>query len=510
MIARSLLIAAAALSILGAGDVRADVRSHVLICYNMVLQQGISAPIWGRAEPGEKVTVSIAGQTAEASADADGTWMVRLSPMAPGGPYDMSISGTNTVKVRNVMVGEVWLCSGQSNMAMEVREAKDADAEIAAADYPDIRLFTVPPQIRDVPARDVDAQWRVCSPATVARFSAAGYYFGRRLHRELHVPVGLICGAQGSTPAEAWTEIEALKAAIADPVGHWHEQVQREAEVKADYEAKLAAWEQKAKTEGKEPPDKPVRPYYLGWARLAQPAGLWNGTIAPLVPYGIRGAIWYQCESNASRGREHRKLLPALIRSWRKEWGQGEFPFLIVAIAPLGPVYDHPTDSGWAEVVEAQWMTAESVPNCGLAVTTDIGDAQSPHPLNKQEVGRRLALIALAGTYGKDLVYSGPMFTAAEAEGGRMRLRFKHVHGGLVAGGGGALTGFAVAGADRRFVWAEARVEGDTVVAWSKQVPAPVAVRYAWAQNPVCNLFNADGLPAVPFRTDDWEQAGQK
>ena len=509
MVVRRTLIAALALSIFSAGHLNADVRPHALISDNMVLQRGISTPIWGSAEPGEKVTVAIAGQIAEATADAAGSWMVRLSPMEPGGPYEMTIAGSNTVKVNNVMVGEVWLCSGQSNMAMEVRQAKDADEEIAAADYPDIRLFDAPPRIRDLPARDVEARWRVCSPKSVARFSAAGYFFGRRLHREFDVPVGLICGAQGSSPAEAWTEIEALKAGIDDPVARWQGQVQEEGKAKADYEAELAAWEQRAKAEGKEPPHKPVRPYFLGRARVAQPAGLWNGTIAPLVPYGIRGVIWYQGESNASRGREHRKLLPAMIRSWRREWGQGEFPFLIVAIAPFGPVHDHPTDSGWAEVVEAQWMTAESVPNCGLAVTTDIGDAESAHPMDKQEVGRRLALIALAKVYGRDVVDSGPTYTAMEIEGSRTRLHFKHVHGGLVAGGDGPLTGFAVAGEGRRFLWAEARIEGDTVVVWNEQVPRPVAVRYAWARNPVCNLFNAEGLPAVPFRTDDWEQSGQ-
>ncbi len=498
-----------AFAVFSAGRLNADVKPHALFCDDMVLQQGINAPIWGTAEPGEKVVVSVAGQTASATADEAGSWMVRLSPMEPGGPHDLTITGRNTVRISNVMVGEVWLCSGQSNMAMGVREAMDATQEIASADYPDIRLFEVPHRICDEPARDVQAQWRPCSPRTVPGFSAAGYFFGRRIHRELEVPVGLISGALGSSPAEAWTEIEALKGAIDDPIGRWRKQVQDEQALKAAYEAELAAWDSaaaSAEAEHKQPPSKPEAPYVLGRARLAQPAGLWNGTIAPLVPYGIRGVIWYQGESNAQRGREHGKLLPAMIRSWREQWGQGDFPFLIVAIAPFGPAYDHPTESGWAEVVEAQWMTAEAVPNCGLAVTSDIGDARSPHPANKQEVGRRLALIALAQVYGRDVVYSGPAYTSMNLEGNRVRLHFKHVHGGLRGGPDGPLKGFAVAGDDRNFVWAEARIDGDTVVVWNDQVAKPVAVRYAWAQNPICDLFNAEGLPAVPFRSDDWPQ----
>lgn len=513
MKSRRIVIAAIAFTAFAAGQVNADVKPHPLFCDNMVLQQGIKASVWGTADPGEKLTVSIAGQTAEATADKAGSWMTRLNPMTPGGPHEMTITGRNTVKIGNVMVGEVWLCSGQSNMGMEVREAMNATEEIASADYPDIRLFDVPPHIRDEPARDVQAQWRPCSPQTVPRFSAAGYFFGRQLHRELKVPVGLMSGAQGSSPAEAWTEIEALKGAIHDPVGRWQRQVRQEQEFRAKYETELAAWElaaAKAKAENKEPPKKPEAPYFLGRARIAQPAGLWNGTIAPLVPYGIRGVIWYQGESNAPRGTEYRKLLPAMIGSWRKEWGQGDFPFLIVAIAPFGPVYDHPTESGWAEVVEAQWMTAEAVPNCGLVVTTDIGDAKSAHPTNKQEVARRLALIALAKVYGKDAVCSGPVYTSMQVEGNRVRLHFKEIHGGLMAKPDGPLKGFAVAGEDRHFVWAEARLDGDTVVVWSDQVAKPVAVRCAWAQNPVCNLFNAEGLPAVPFRSDDWEQAAPK
>jgi len=510
MTAGRIVIAAIAFTAFSAGDLNADVQPHALFCDHMVLQQGISAPVWGTAAPGEEVTVSVAGQTAQATADEAGSWMARLSPMEYGGPHQMTIAGNNTVTISNVMVGEVWLCSGQSNMNMDVGEAMNGEEEVAAANYPDIRLFRVPARIVEEPQRNVKARWRPCSPQSAGSFSAAGYYFGRRIHRELGIPVGLICGAQGSSAAEAWVEMEALKNAIEDPVGRWQAEVDYEQESKAKYEAEMAAWEpaaEKAKAAGQEPPRKPVWPYFIGRSRVHQPATLWNGTIAPLVPYGIRGVLWYQGETNAPRGSEYGKLLPALIRSWRNEWGQGDFAFLIVALAPFRPVYDHPTDSGWARLVEAQWLTARDDPLSGLAVTTDIGDANNAHPANKQEVGRRLALIALAKLYGRDLVYSGPVFASMEAEGGRLRLRFEHVHGGLVTMPEGPLKGFSVAGEDRRFVWAEARIEGDTVMVWSDRVAEPVAVRYAWARHPICSLANAEGLPAVPFRTDDWEQA---
>jgi sialate O-acetylesterase len=508
MTARRIIVTAMALTALGGGSLNAEVQPHGLFCDHMVLQQGLRAPVWGTAAPGEEVTVSIAGQTARAKADAGGSWMARLNPMDAGGPYEMTIAGTNAVTISDVMVGEVWLCSGQSNMGMEVREAMNGEQEIAAASYPNMRLFDVPPRILEEPSRDVRARWRQCSPQSVARFSAAGYYFGRRLHADLGVPIGLICGAQGSSSAEAWVEMSALKEAdIEDPVAVWNAEVAYEQKFRDKYEAEMAVWKpaaEKAKAAGEEPPPKPELAYFVGRSRVHQPATLWNGTIAPLVPYGIRGVIWYQGESNEPRGGEYGKLLPALIRSWRKEWGQGDFAFLIVALAPYRPIYDHPTDSGWAEVVEGQWTTARDDPLSGLAVTTDIGDAENAHPANKQEVGRRLALIALAKVYGQDIVCSGPVFASMERDGTRLRLHFDHVHAGLTTMPEGPLKGFAIAGEDRQFVWAEAKIEGDTVVVWSDKVAEPVAVRYAWAKHPICNLANADGLPAVPFRTDDW------
>jgi sialate O-acetylesterase len=478
----------------------ADVKPHALISDNMVLQQGMENPVWGTAEPGEMVTVAVAGQTAKAAADKTGSWMVRLSPMKAGGPHEMTVAGKNTVKISNVMVGEVWLCSGQSNMNMGVGEAMNAQEEIAKADYPNLRLFQVHDKSLPEPVKDVDGRWRPCSPQSAGEFSAAGYYFGRHLQGELNVPVGLVLSAHGASPAEAWTEAGALKACIPDAVERWETVVKKYEAAKAEYDRKVPA--------GSRPSPQPALPREGSW--IHHPTGFWNGAIAPLVPYGMRGVIWYQGESNVPRAMEYRKLLPTMIQSWRKEWGQGDFPFLIVSVAPYLAVRNEPTESKWAELREAQWMTAENDPHSGLADTSDIGDAKSAHPMNKQEVGRRLALIALAKTYGRDVVYSGPMYASMKVEGDKVRLSFNHVHGGLVAKPEAPLKGFAVAGKDRQFVWAQAKIDGDTVVVWNDEIHEPAAVRYAWANNPVCNLFNVEGLPAVPFRTDDWGQRARE
>ena len=449
---------------------RGSMKAHGLIADNMVIQEGMRSPVWGTAEPGEEVRVTIAGQSASSRADKTGEWRVELGPMKAGGPHEMTIAGKQTLRIRNVMVGEVWVCSGQSNMGMVVSQSMNAEEEVAKADHPEIRLFNVPYRLSEEPEKDVSGEWQVCSPKTAGEFSATAYFFGRFLHRELKRPVGLIVSAVGATPAESWTEIGALGRATADPM----ERCRREAR------------------------------------DIARPAGLWNGMVAPLVGYGIRGVIWYQGESNVDAGREYRKVFPALIESWRKEWGQGDFPFLAVSLANWSPRLDYPSESGWAEVREAQWMTTERLPNCGLAVTIDIGDEKTEHPTKKQEVGRRLGLAALAKAYGKDVVYSGPMYRSMKIEGDRVRVRFKHVDGGLVTKPAGPVKGFAIAGADREFVYAEAKIQGESVVVWSKGVSEPVAVRYGWATNPECNLFNGEGLPAAPFRTDDWEHAGGK
>lgn len=489
---------------LSAAYLSADVKPHSLIADHMVLQRKMRAPIWGTAEPGERVTVSIAGQTARTTADKTGSWMVRLKPMKAGGPHEMTITGKNTIKLENVMVGEVWVGSGQSNMNFELRAAMNAEEEVDAANYPNIRLFRAYDKSLPEPVKNIRGRWRVCTPKYARGFSAVGYFFGRYLHRELNIPIGVIVSSHGASPAEAWTEADALKKCIPDAVERWGKV--RNDHIVAKHKRDLAKWEKEGgKTSGKRKPNKPRLPRNGSWVYL--PSGFWNGGIAPLVPYGIRGVIWYQGESNTPRPGEYHKLLSAMIRSWRKEWGQGDFPFLIAEVAPYMAIRKTPTDSNYAALREAQRITAKSVTNSGLASTTDIGAARDPHPKNKQDVGKRLALVALAKTYGmKKLVYSGPVYKSMKVKGNRVQLKFEHVHGGLVVKGDGPLKGFAVAGKNRKFVWAQAKIVGKTIVVWSDEVANPVAVRYAWANNPVCNLFNADELPAPPFRTDDWQQ----
>jgi sialate O-acetylesterase len=457
---------------------RAEIALHPLFGDHMVLQQGITAPVWGTAAAGEEVTVSIAGQRKSARAGADGRWQVKLDPMKPGGPHEMTIG---TVTLKNVMVGEVWVCSGQSNMEWPVRASKNAPEEIAAAAFPQIRLFTVPKKPADTPQWDVAGTWKECSPESVPGFSAVGYFFGRELHKARNVPIGLIHTSWGGTAAELWTSRRVLEA---DP--EFKPMIEQ-------YEARMKAFaeaSEKAKAEGKAPPKKPG----------PGPAQLYNGMIAPLLPYAIAGALWYQGESNAGRAKQYQKLFPAMIRNWRDDWGQGDFPFLFVQLANYMKRKPEPAESHWAALREAQTL-ALSLPKTGMAVIIDIGEEKDIHPRNKQDVGRRLALAARHVAYGEDLVYSGPMYDSMKVEGNKARISFKHAGGGLEARGG-KLAGFSIAGEDKVFAWAEARIEGDTVVVWSDKVEKPAAVRYGWADNPECTLYNKEGLPAGPFRTD--------
>ena len=478
---------------------RADVRLPAVFSEHMVLQQqGTGAPVWGWAEAGEKVTVKIADQQAEATADDKGQWTVRLKPLAAGGPLEMTVTGKNTISVKDVMVGEVWVASGQSNMEWSVNAINATAEQKAAANFPALRMFTMQKGIGSKPIREHNGKWELCTPETVGGFSAVGYFFGRELHQQLNVPVGIIHTSWGGTPAEAWTEASALEA---DPdlkgmAENWRQQV-------AAFPQQLEEWKKvadAAEAEGRTVPALPHDPRNNAW----RSSGLYNAMIAPLAPYQIKGAIWYQGESNAERAYQYRKLLPAMIASWRKAWGQGDFPFGIVQLANFMAQNDQPGESHWAELREAQSMTA-AMPNNGLAVAIDIGDAADIHPRNKEDVGKRLAAWALSGVYGKDVPGSGPVYESMAALGNAVRIKFKHTHGGLVAKGGEPVKGFAVAGEDRKWVWADAKIDGETVVVSSPQVAKPVAVRYAWANNPVCNLYNKAGLPASPFRTDDWK-----
>jgi sialate O-acetylesterase len=465
---------------------RLPLKLHALFSDNAVFQSGMLVPVWGTAEPGEEVTVEFEGQKKRAAAGQDGKWRIRLDSLPPGGPYEMTVAGkAGSVAVKNILVGEVWLGSGQSNMEWSVKNSANPAEEIAAAAYPKIRLFTAPRRTADAPQADVEGSWKECSPETVSGFSAVAYYFGRELHRALRVPVGLIHSSWGGTPAEVWTRRE-----VFDEVPELKECLDVYARRQADFE-KAAA---KAKEEGKPAPRAP-------W----KPSCLYNGMIAPLVPYAIRGAIWYQGESNASAASLYRTLFPAMIRNWRRDWGQGDFPFLFVQLANFMARRPQPADSAWAELREAQLQTL-SLNNTGMAVIIDIGDEKDIHPKNKQDVGKRLALAAQGIAYDRPVVFSGPTYESMKVEGGRVRLSFKHAGRGLVARGE-KLLGFAVAGEDRKFVWADAKIEDKTVVVWSEAVPHPAAVRYGWADNPECTLYNEEGLPASPFRTDAWPRA---
>jgi sialate O-acetylesterase len=490
----------------------AEVRLPSWISDNMVLQQGKPAPVWGKADPGENVAVALGDQHKSATADASGRWKVELDPLKAGGPFEMTVAGSNSVTIHNILVGEVWVCSGQSNMEMAVgsREGvfggvRNFEKEVAAANYPMIHLFTAGRAVAGQPQDKVEGKWVVANPETVFTFSAVGYFFGRDLHRALHVPVGLIASSWGGTPAESWTASDALAtdSEMGDLVSQWQTRLAGAPALFEKYFQDLAAWEksaEKAESDGvvsPAPPGLPDDPRSNPW----RPSGLWNGMIAPLVPYAIAGAIWYQGEANTNRAYQYRKLFQTMISDWRHKWGEGEFPFLFVQLASYDQSYSPKTS--WAELREAQAM-ALSLPKTGMAVTTDIGDAHDIHPKNKQEVGRRLALAAEAIAYGRNVVYSGPMYQSMQVSGAAIRLKFDHLGGGLVAKGSAELKGFEIAGDDRKFVPATAAVEGNEIVVRSAKVAHPAAVRYGWADYTDCNLFSKAGLPASPFRTDDW------
>jgi sialate O-acetylesterase len=461
-------LAAVSCALFVAHEAGADVKLPALIGSNMVLQQGMPARVWGTAEPGERVVVRIRNQEKAATAGEKGAWQVMLDPLGAGGPFEMTIQGKNRITLRNVMAGEVWVCSGQSNMYWPAGFSANAQQEVAEATWPQVRLFSVQAKPERDPQRETQGQWVECSPKTVGGFSGVAYFFGRQLHKALGVPVGLIHSSVGGTAAEAWTSMVGLTS---DP----------------DFKEIVARWS-----------SAPAKP---DWQT---PTQLYNGMIAPLTQYGIRGAIWYQGESNAGRAYQYRKLFPAMITDWRRAWRQGDFPFLFVQLANFTDLQKDPSaPSDWAELREAQLMTL-ALPHTAMAVAMDIGEANDIHPKNKQEVGWRLTQAALGTVYGRKVPYSGPIYESMAVEGGKIRLRFKHTDGGLKADFFGKLRGFAIAGADKQFAWAEAKIDGDTVLAWSDKVPSPVAVRYAWANNLACTLYNGAGLPASPFRTDNW------
>ena len=479
------------------GAAHAAVRLHPLFSDHVVLQRDVPTNVWGIASPGERVAVRIADQQHTTEARGDGRWRVQLAPMPAGGPHTLTVQGTNRIDVRDVLFGEVWLASGQSNMHMLVRPnlpwsagALDYEKEIRDADHPAIRVFDVQRQFGEAPAARCEGAWAVCSPKTVGDFSATAYFFARALHRELNVPVGILSASVGATSISAWMSREAMES---DPSG----------------KAKLVAYDARVRKHGgaageELSPATTTRPAKDPRQDINSPTLLFNGMIAPLMPFSFRGAIWYQGESDAKRHAEYGRAFHTMVDDWRGRWGQGDFPFLFVQLTARGPRATEPGDGNWARMREVQAACLQT-PNTGMAVTIDVGAEDTVHPRNKQAVGQRLALVALAKAYGRPVAYAGPTYRDVSNEGNAIRVRFDHVGEGLHVAGE-RLSGFAIAAEDRRFVWGEARIDGGEVVVSSPHVARPIAVRYAWADNLECNLFNADGLPAVPFRTDDWPQ----
>ena len=636
----------------------AEVRLPAIIGDNMVFQQGVKIRIWGTAKPDERVTVTFNTHSSSAVATTEGRWEVFLGPFKAGGPFELMVKGENVLTIKNVLVGEVWLCSGQSNMEWPLINTFNGDDTVAEANFPQIRLFTVEKHTSTTPLTDVEGHWVITTPDEAAHFSAVGYFFGRELYRQLKVPVGLIHSSWGGTPAEAWTSNDALRSVpeLKPILDRYGSSLNALPQTKEAYARALAAWEEKnlyrdsgnkgeglgyadpkastagwskmelpkqfetagllidgavwfrrvvevpEKWSGKdlvlnlppiddydttyfngtkigsigretlnsymvarkyvvpgrlvhaganviairvfdsageggfsrggkfslgpataaepdlislrgaweykvelalEPkhPDWGSRPDAVGVNNQNNPSVLYNAMIAPLVRFPIRGVIWYQGESNAGRAYEYRALFPLMIRNWRTAWGR-EFPFYFVQLANWHAHKAEPDESDWAELREAQMMTLRE-PQTGMAVIIDIGDEVELHPRNKLDVGRRLAAWALAATYGRKVVPSGPLFDRFTIDGDKIRIKFKYA-AGLKTIDGGPVKGFAIAGEDHHFVWADARIDGDTVVVSSPHVAKPVAVRYGWADNPIVNLYNQVGLPASPFRTDDW------
>ena len=505
---------------------QAEVRLHHLFTDHMVLQRDKAVPVWGWADDGEEVTVEFRGRT-ERTRARHGRWQVKLGKLHAGGPDDLKVTGRNQLVVHDVLVGEVWIASGQSNMEWPMRASDNPLPDIVGASNPQLRLFTVPKLKSLTPVNDVEASWQETGPTSVTNFSAVAYYFGRYLQNELRVPVGIIHTSWGGSPAEVWMSDRVLlgdrtyKREILDT---HTEQMRGYTEAKAKFEEEQAEAKQAGRAFDKKAPDAPY------W----RPTELYNGMIAPLLPCAIQGAIWYQGESNADRAHQYRNLFADMIRNWRTDWDQGEFTFLLVQLAPFKEIKDQPAESTWAELREAQTLATQRLKNVGMAVITDVGDEKDIHPRWKRPVGERLGQAARHIAYGQEVLPSGPVFRKLAVKGHNAIVHFDNVGQGLFGGPRSdirsrpvttqqaaltynlqtgtletPLVGFSIAGADRKFVWADAKIVGDTVVVSSPQVPKPAAVRFGWADFPVVNLFGRPGpglppLPASPFRSDDW------
>ncbi len=466
----------------------------------MLLQQGMPVRIWGTADAGETVLVTARDQRVSVKAGSNGKWQVFLQPMKPGPAFEMTAGGK---AIHDVLVGEVWVGSGQSNMEFPVSRAFNSATEIADANYPQIRLFTVKRAVADEPREDVEGSWSLCTPESVKSFSAIAYFFGREIHKKQHVAVGLIHTSWGGTPAQSWTEPSFLKedAALQTYLTNWQKTLDAYPANQEKYQTTLAKWQEAAaaaKAEGKTGPNRPAPPQGPGHQNT--PSGLYNAMIAPITPYAIRGALWYQGESNANANEAwlYRRLFTSMIESWRQAWGQGTFPFYFVQLANF-------RTNGWWPLLRESQNEALDLRQTGEALAIDFGNPTDIHPTHKQEVAHRLALAALAQTYGEKIEYSGPVFRELMVVGSQARLLFDHAGGMTLKAGSGK--SFQIAGSDGKFVPAQAKVEGSLVVLTCPEVPEPAAVRYAWQDDPEIVLYNSTGLPASPFRTDVWKDA---
>ncbi len=489
----------------GSFSLHATVTPNSLFSDHIVLQRGVSVPIWGTATSDESVTVTLAGQNVQTQAK-DGQWMVKLKPLPVGGPYTLTIQGSNRVTIADVLVGDVWIASGQSNMERQLgpREGQKLidnwEQERDAAHYPQIRQYALTKNYAPAPVSDTYHEWVVCSPETVSDFTAVGYFFARDLYETYKVPMGIILTAYGGSPAQNWMSREALNATpeLRKLVEDYDKSLQYEPNTVSSLNkkmeplwAKYRADSLQAVQEQRLLPKRPVQPYHMQQGQYV--SGLYHGMLKPLIPYAIKGVIWYQGENNAGQAKLYQTLFPALIAQWRSEWQQGMFPFLFVQIAPFKMMPP--------EIREAQLISLKKTRNTAMVVTTDCGDANDIHPTNKKPVGERLSRAAKVLAYGQKMEYSGPIYESMRIQGNQVVLTFSHTGKGLTALGD-SLKGFTIAGADQPFVPAEARIQGKTVVVSSEKVRNPVAVRYGWTQVPDVNLYNQEGLPASPFRTD--------
>ncbi len=479
---------------------------------HMVLQRQMKIPVWGTAAPGERVTVAFNDQRSDAVADANGLWKVTLPAMEAGGPYVLTATGNDAVTINDVLIGEVWLFSGQSNMEWGTGYVVNHEQEIPAANYPQIRLCQIPHTVKDQPATDVAASWAPCTPDSVFKFSAVAYFTGRELYKKLNVPIGLIQVSWSGTNIEGWMPGEALQS---DPdfkplQDRWSKVLQAYPQAKADFDAKLPdltkTWQEasdKAKAEGKPIPPEPKPPE--GPGSRYSPAGIFDGAVFPLAPFALRGIVWYQGENNTAWAFLYRKELKALITGWRQLWDEGDLPFIIIQLpsaSPLPPT----TTSRWAELRESQFKALD-LPNTGMAVTIDLGDPlhhENLHPKNKQDVGLRTALVAEKLAYGMDVIASGPVFKTTTNAGDSIRVQFDNADGLKTKDGSAAVTGFEMAGDDKKYLPAVGTIDGDSIVLHADGLQNPQTVRYDWANYAEGNLYNGAGLPARPFRTDDF------